>query len=327
MTALFYPISDMLDVKVLGKAQWLYNRLRSAGVASLSPEAGKRWSHRLASVAFVMILLPVTARLADLTWELLPEPEGASAEVKRRQVSGAKAGPASLDVSVVIDAHLFGQAGKSAPKRTRMVDAPETKLNLELVGVYFAEDKQKTLAIIGAKGSDHTVYGVGATLPGAATVEEIHADKVLLRRDGRLEVLKLRKDAQKGESLTKAKPKSDDRKSRRVDYRANRQLSKMLGRYQRKVRSDPMSLSELVQVEPARQGESIVGYKIRPGKDPRLLGRFGLRPGDVVVSVNGVSLSGPEGMSMITGELMNAENVNLEVLRAGRKLAFLYKVE
>ncbi len=274
-----------------------------------------------------MILL-IAAEMADLTWALLPAPGDVPAVVATGTHSTERASAGALDVGSVVQAHLFGRAGQVVRQRPRTVDAPETKLNLVLVGVYFAEEVREALAIIAPKGGDHRVYGVGDALPGGATVAEIQVDRVMLKRGGRLEVLKLVKDA-KLATGAKARPRRSgaaQSPSRRVDYRSNRQLARTLGQYQKQLREDPLTLANLARVKPVRDGEQLIGYKLSPGRDPRLLSRFGLRPGDILVSVNGIDLNGPERMATVAEELANAEGVDLEVLRGRAKLAFSFKV-
>ncbi len=323
--------SDMLEAKYLAVPRRLWQRMRSISPAGLSRDAGKRWSHGLARAGTVLLLVLLSAELADLTWALLLGPGDVPAGAARSQSSKTTARTGALAVDSVIQAHLFGRAGQTGQaiaRRTGPVDAPETKLDLVLVGVYFAADVQQALAIIAPNRGDHQVYGVGDALPGGATVEEIHVDQVLLKRGGRLEVLKLVKD---GQLLSDAKQSSEKtsakpRTSRRVDYRSNRQLARTLERYQKQLRKDPMTLSNLARVQPVRDGDRLVGYKLSPGKDPRLLNRFGLRPGDVLVSVNGIELSGPEKIATVAEELSNAKDIDLEVLRGRAKLAFSFKV-
>ncbi len=274
------------------------------------------------------MLLLIAAEMADLTWALLPAPGDVPAVVATGSRSTERAPAGALDVGSVMQAHLFGRAGQVVRQRPRTVDAPETKLNLVLVGVYFVEKVQEALAIIAPKGGDHRVYGVGDALPGGATVAEIQVDRVMLKRGGRLEVLKLVKDA-KLATGAKAGPRRSgaaQRPSRRVDYRSNRQLARTLGQYQEQLRKDPLTLANLARVKPVRDGDRLIGYKLSPGRDPRLLSRFGLRPGDILVSVNGIDLNGPERMATVAEELANADGVDLEVLRGRAKLAFSFKV-
>ena len=87
-----------------------------------------------------------------------------------------------------------------------------------------------------------------------------------------------------------------------------------------------MTLVTLARVQPVREGKRLIGYKLSPGKDPRLLSRFGLRPGDVLVTVNGIDLNAPEKMATVAEELANAKGVDLEVMRGRARLAFSFKV-
>ncbi len=320
---------NVFQVNYLAAPKRLWQKLRSVSPASLSREAGERWSSRLARGVSVLALVLIAAEMADLTWALLPESAEAPAEVAGRTGPKTSVTDSALDIASVVQAHLFGRTGQVVRETPRTLDAPETTLNLVLVGVYFAPDIQEALAIIAPGGGDHQVYGVGDALPGGATVQEIQVDRVFLKRSGRLEVLKLVKDGKlvsNAKSGTRPSSRAAQGPSRRVDYRSNRQLARTLGQYQKQLRQDPMSLSNLARVQPVREGNQLIGYKLSAGKDPRLLSRFGLRPGDVLVSVNGIDLSGPEKMATVAEELANAQGVDLEVLRGRAKLAFSFKV-
>lgn len=70
-------------------------------------------------------------------------------------------------------------------------------------------------------------------------------------------------------------------------------------------------------LRPFIEGGESRGYQVRI-KDPRFpLARLGLQDRDVVLSVNGVPCTGPEGLSSIYRVLRNDLNIRLEILRRG----------
>lgn len=92
--------------------------------------------------------------------------------------------------------HLFGRVA-AAPDATRALapaEAPETRLNVQLLGVLSSPDPVAARAIIASAGSPEKHYQVGDRLPAGAAIAEIRSDSVLLERNGRFETLRLRRD-------------------------------------------------------------------------------------------------------------------------------------
>lgn len=310
-------------------SRMLWERLKLLDVrrTGLSQASIERFSRRLSSVAFVAIAVLVAYQLAELTWALVPGGEVPAGDAALGKVRVTPSGGRSLDLAPVLQAHLFGQAGSPSAVRPkpRVVDAPETKLDLLLHGVFFSPETNEARAIISPKNGEDKAYGVGGSLPGNAVVEEIQVDRVLLRRGGRLEVLSLVKDKDLAKRETRRRVAR--RTPRRFDYRSNRQLARTLGRYRQKAQEDPESLAEIARIRPVDEGGKFVGYRLAPGRDPRVLKRFGLRPGDLLVGVNGIDLSAPEKGLDALKQLTQASDIQLEVLRSGQPLSFSFKVE
>ena len=83
-------------------------------------------------------------------------------------------------------------------KTSAPVDAPETKLKLVLRGVFSSEDQDNARAIIADPRGKEEQYSIGDMLPGNAELSEVHADKVILKRSGRYETLRLPTDNKPG---------------------------------------------------------------------------------------------------------------------------------
>lgn len=99
------------------------------------------------------------------------------------------------------DWHLFGIAPKDDERSTekQAIDAPETNLNLSLLGVLFNPNPEESRAIIAEQGKSHKPYKVGDPLPRKAILHSIEAGRVILSRNGRHESLKLKKLRLSGE--------------------------------------------------------------------------------------------------------------------------------
>jgi general secretion pathway protein C len=103
----------------------------------------------------------------------------------------------------------------------------------------------------------------------------------------------------------------------------------LLRQYRDALINQPQSLMNLVNATPVTEKGSgkLKGYRIRPGKDRKLLGRFGLKSGDVVTSVNGVALDNPIKALEIMRDLSTATSVTLDVERNGVTESFAFQVD
>lgn len=72
----------------------------------------------------------------------------------------------------------------------------------------------------------------------------------------------------------------------------------------------------------ARTGTNgaVTGYYVRRGADLPLLRQAGLREGDVLISVNGQNIDGPERLTQLPAELRTAQTAEVEFERSGRRM-------
>ena len=143
----------------------------------------KRLVH-LPAVVWLVLLLSILliAALAQWWWRF-QLPTTPSELVTSKQVESA---PATVPIEKLANLHLFGQ------NIEQDINAlPETTLQLELKGIYSDPIQEMGSAIIAVPGQADAVYLVGDTLPGGATLLDIYEDRVILKRAGQLEVLRL----------------------------------------------------------------------------------------------------------------------------------------
>jgi len=105
----------------------------------------------------------------------LESPAGASrARVAQRE---------AVNTEQITAANLFGQA---ANQNTNL---PETNLQVTLRAVFAASDPQAASAVIESSDGRTQVVKVGGAVDPSATLQAVHANRIVLMRNGELETL------------------------------------------------------------------------------------------------------------------------------------------
>ena len=180
-------------------------------------------------------------------------------------------------------------------------------------GIFFL-DQRTSIALIFDPASGEKSYHTGDQVAGAAKIAAIHADRVILSRNGRFETLALpRKELHQNPSDIGARKKA----------RSQQAIPRMKRVWQR-FQERPESILEWVRLDPAFSDGKFAGVTISPGKDKKFFAQFGLRKGDIVTWVNGVALTDPlKGMAVL-GQLSQADTVSIRVRRGSGTHAFTF---
>jgi len=288
---------------------------------------------RLPVLVALVLTIMLAQSMAVLTWELLPQPQEDKVLVTPSQPATQTGMVGKNNVRQISQWHLFGEVQKTAPKAVEKVtNAPDTRLNLKLRGVLASSDPAFALAIIADGKGKEDAYALESKLPGNAVLKEIYADRVILAYRGRMEALRLPKEA-----ITSVGAEPAKRNSRlKTGIRGlpsssvrNADTSALLRQYREAMINDPQSLMNLVSATPVvnKSTGKLKGYKVQPGKDRKLLSKFGLKRGDVVTAVNGVSLDNPIKALEVMRDLSTASSVSLDVERKGRMQSFSFQID
>jgi len=240
-------------------------------------------------VAGILVVL-IGAQLAALLTAPVPEPAppAAAAPVTRNLV----------DVPSILRANLFGQAASVADPSS----APVTSLAMVLVGVIAADDPKLGFALLGPSANAVKVYAVGALLPGGARLHSVMADRVLLDRGGSVESLLMPRRTSAGAApMAGPVPPS----------------SGALERMQQVVRDNPGMVGEIIRPQAVLADGKQRGYRVYPGPNQAAFNRLGLRPGDLVVAINGTSLDDPSRGGEVFGTLGSVAEARVTVVRNG----------
>jgi len=272
-------------------------------------QRGERWLRVVLALLLVVFLAYLIARTVWMLWygprDALPE-----SDLQQVAVAGDQSDGAGVSASQVQSWNLFGvyQAEPSA-QGDRPVDAPDTRLSLELLGLFQTRDRERSSAIIAEKGKDAELFHIGDAIPGNAELEDIYADRVILRRQGRLETLRLNeiKGLPGGgvTQVTEPTPRAPA-PSPQTDLAQQRTaLIRQLG------------------LQPVQAGGT-EGYRIGDQAPKQLIEQVGLNQGDVVVSVNGYPLGNEESDLAALQSYLDSQAATIVVQRGEQEFTVNY---
>lgn len=277
----------------------------------MSSELTMTWLVALVNIALVLF---AAYAAAQLTWRFIPDSEASisTPQLATTIKTAANAVDGGIDANRLVSYHLFGQANKRTQVEQGASVVRATRLPLTLRGLVASDRPDTARAIIVAPNAGELPYAIGATLPGNARLEEIHTDKIILSRNGQLETLLMEKDSDGVDFSVVPMPASVD-----VGASADEVIATP-DQFRDALLHEPESIAGLVNTVPQTDDEGrLIGFQLQPGRDAGFLQRFGMEPGDVLTSVNGIQLDSPVRALEVMRELGEAGQVRVEVLRNG----------
>lgn len=265
----------------------------------------------------LLLLVAAGVMAAQLTWQVL-DPDvrpPVTADIPAAEVAPAEPVSQESPLAGVAEVPLFGALGERATPEP--VVAPDTRLRLRLIGLVAGDAPEQGKAIIAERDSPEQLYGVGDPVAGGqARLHRIHRDRVILERDGAYETLWLPRadgttSGQSRNGTAPTRPAPEAAPSASADE-PRIQRSEWL--------EDPERLLESVRARPVIQGGALHGLEVRPTRNARQFQQAGLRPGDVITSVNGMPLSAIEDTDRLFADLAGQSQVSIVVEREGQAL-------
>jgi type II secretion system protein C len=194
------------------------------------------------------------------------------------------------------------QAGKPASS------APSTSLRAYSTTV--GMDESSGTAVLGASADTARTYVAGAILESGAVLAEIHPDHVVLELDGQRYTLYV--------------AGADPRTTRPVEAAAaNAALRLGGGPAVEHLPAAAIHLESVLRYTPARQGEEAAGLTLYPGTQGKFFEQWGLKRGDVLVSLGDVSGNNIEGLTEQLGRLTKGQSLLARVRRGSEEFQVL----
>ncbi len=280
---------------------------------SLRERSPEQWladaNRHLPGIVAMLLVILLAWIGARLLWSLIPgEPRFDWAERAPAAIAPVNNADVSVNFRAIAEAHLFGEAG-AEPAANQAVKAPETRLNLKLRGAIAADDETIAHAIIADGSNNAKVYFVEDAVPGGATLHQVYADRVILKRGGSLETLRLPKQSQNlGVTTSAAAAPASPADVAASSLRAA-------------LNSNPASFTEIIRPQPFMPNGEMKGYRVYPGRDRRAFAAMGLRPGDLVTEINGQALNNLQTGMEVFRQLGDASQMTVTIERNGNPMA------
>ena len=307
-------------------------------MGALNAMAQPRRARRIRQVILLLVVVWMLLSLTRLLWALVPNAENTNVApptvINPLSASSSRAIVAPVDIDRMVAWHLFGEAGATAQavieaatevetdSREGIEDgARQTNLQLKLRGIVASTEDGLGYAII-ENANQQAIYMVEDKLPvrGNVVLAKVMPRQVVLDNGGTYELLVLFEES----TFSTAEPMSAQTAapavSENIDKRGDDQATRLAQSYRQRLYQNPQSLAEVVNVSAVRENGALLGYRVSPGKDQEQFAQLGFKMGDVVTSVNGVSLDNPTNTMVLFNDMRSAKEAVFELQRDGQAL-------
>jgi general secretion pathway protein C len=252
----------------------------------------------------IILIVALGLQLAWWGWHfLLPAPTSVAANTS----TGA-----GLD-DITLARRLFG-GGDGAPAEASASD-------IRLKGVFAVDGVTLSAAVVNWSGKDQAVR-MGQELMKGATLAEVHADHIIVARNGGRERIEL----DKFRVATATTPNAQSRNPN-AGFRLN--VTAAGGGYSlsrqelNNVLQDPRQMEFLGQIGVAPGG----GVRVDGAGANTLAGKLGLQSGDVISAVNGQPVNSAGDLARLYSQFNTLSAVRVEVKRAGSPTVLNYTIQ
>ena len=302
-------------------------------------------SQNLARMTMFLLVVLITLSIADTALFGIDNLTESPIEPPDPVEQGQSRTPSNTKKTSIADFNLFGVVEQK--NISPDLDAPETKLNLELKGVFTAKNQAESTAIVSESNKTGELYRIGDRLPGNAILSAVHDDHILFKRGSRYEKLRFSEDAFQSTAIEAATSERPATKPQRRDRRSSqklresrlqrarqkqaegrqrssssatqqRSISDVVSSYRERIDSDPESVLRELGIESVSAGETS-GYRVGNQISQQQLLQAGLQGGDIILSVNGRPVGDVMQDRSMVDQAMAAGRVRVEIQRQERR--------
>ena len=259
--------------------------------------------------------------------------------------------PDVSSIDHVTSLNLFGDASRSQlnPTATVTESLEETRLNLELVGVFAAstDDPEDSAALISEKRGTAKLFRINERVPGNATLVEVFADGVVLERSGKRELLRFpttknnftpqgepgrtiidpalsrSRTALQGSRITDASSNATRtelaaaEKPATAGRNAQQSVRQVIASYQGRLENDAEGTLAELGIKPIST-DVAGGYRLGSLASHPALKQTGLQPGDILLSVNNRAIGNVAEDRLEFENVLAQGSARLEIKRGSR---------
>jgi general secretion pathway protein C len=260
---------------------------------------------------FLILLATAGVLAARITWLWLapapayvaPAESGGEASVKSQSVS----------VEQIGGWHIFGQA--ATPDRPAATKISASRLGVKLEGIISGSPSPLVMLRV---GGEVRLLQVGDALSAGVTIVSIAPDRVVISNQGRIESIAFPEP----QSLDQAPAPSAASLSGKSHGFSGEPAPSSVRVQAEEILHNPQTLLRFVTISPVQQDGAISGYALHPVTGQEALMRaVGLLPGDVLTSVDGMSVNDPALLPRIMPLLNSGQPLQVLVERGGQPLS------
>jgi len=263
----------------------------------------------------------ISSQLAVFTWMFL-----APSTLVLSEPTRAKGAAVVAQNDSIADMHIFGDATVAVVEVPKELDAPTTRLRLALLGVMAASTAENSSAIIAPKGGAGKNYRIGDVVQGRTKLAAVQQDQVILDSNGKLEALKFelagKQGIQQSNKPTPAQRRAQTRGTFKQRFSGIRTPADAVQLLKDEVSNDPAGALRKMGLEASGNGS---GYKV--SSSGSMLTQLGLRPGDIILSVNGQALGNLEDDQVLLEEVTNSGQARLEIQRGNGRFVVNHTIK
>jgi general secretion pathway protein C len=251
--------------------------------------------------------------LAALVWTL-----GRGLAAPPRDEQPAPAAPAAARAAAPRPdvAAAPAPAAPPGPEREPSAGIPHTRLPLRLLATVVRENPAYSLAtLVDTERGVHDVMSEGQPFAGHAKahIARIERGRVLIDNDGVREQLVIAQGAPPAPDEAELAPSPEERERRRELSQRLRELTD--GEREPPGLRERGGLLAEGDVSPVYEDGELVGVHIAGIRPGGVYERIGLRDGDVLTEINGVSLSDPAAAARVLGYVAASDELRVSVER------------
>jgi general secretion pathway protein C len=256
-------------------------------------------SFRLVAIALTALAtLAIAGWLGSFLWMAPDDANGARRPMAEGALSEvpAVAPPAPPDPKIA----LLGTDSSISPEA----------LELVLVATSPGRTPREGTALLGTDPRNPQTYAAGASLVNGAVLTEIHPDHVVLELDGKVAVLAIG-----GKTIARRLAQlvtSSDQTALTVGG------AEVVARPLDNFPSSREDLSEIIRPEPFYERDEFAGIKVLAGRNSARLEALGLKPGDIIRTIEGKPLKSVDGAwQKIDDALSTGSSIVVSIERDG----------
>lgn len=214
---------------------------------------------------------------------------------------------AAVTAAVAVDPNFdpfYRDSAKAAPRQD-FEDAPETTLNLKLLGRITGEGGS---AILKTPDGSERGYSVGEEIMSGVTLEAINPSYIVISQNGALERLTI-EDRGGVMSVVEPEAEIDLDEIDDIDFNPAQFLSEM-------------------QITPVLKDGRITGYRIRPRLPAANLAQYQLQKGDIITAIGGQNITtGRPDFGPLLRSAQRKGRLDFTVLRNGQVMTISTPIE